>query len=152
MQAQQAGDPKSAQQQQQQQHAYAATRQPVLELLGGSSPLAPASMHLPLLHYLIPLLDTPHMPFTRGDVQLLLRVLMRATSSSKAAVAQAVSQQQHQQQQVLSEQYMSAGRDDTVLQLTSAELQLLAVLLCELLHNCTPACINDVLLVPCTIC
>lgn len=102
MQAQQAGDPKSAQQQQQQQHAYAATRQPVLELLGGSSPLAPASMHLPLLHYLIPLLDTPHMPFTRGDVQLLLRVLMRATSSSKAAVAQAVSQQQHQQQQVLS--------------------------------------------------
>lgn len=63
--------------------AYAAVRLPAIELL--LEGLAPAVMQLPLLLYLVPVLDSLYTPFTRTDVQGLMQVLLAATGPMPAA-------------------------------------------------------------------
>lgn len=65
--------------------AYAAVRGPVLELL--LEGLAPAAMQLPLLVYLVPVLDSLFSPFTRDDVTGLMQVLNTAAGPMPAAAA-----------------------------------------------------------------
>lgn len=69
------------------QTAYADLRQPVQELLLDG--LAPAALRLPLLVLIAPLLESPHTPFTKADVQGLLRV-MQSVNSGLPAIAAAV--------------------------------------------------------------
>jgi hypothetical protein len=63
--------------------SYAAVRLPAMELL--LEGLAPAAVQLPLLLYLVPVLDSLYTPFTRTDVQGLMQVLLAATGPLPAA-------------------------------------------------------------------
>lgn len=83
-----AGAPVSAQQQAALSAAYRDVRGPVVELL--LEGLAPAAMQLPLLLYLVPVFDSAHMPFSRGEVQGLLQVLGGASAGALPAAAAAV--------------------------------------------------------------
>lgn len=65
--------------------AYAAVREPVVQLL--LEGLAPAALQLPLLLYLVPVLDSVHMPFSREDVHGLLQLLSGAAGGLPAAAA-----------------------------------------------------------------
>lgn len=65
--------------------AYAAVRQPVVELLLGS--LAPAALQLPLLLYLVPVLESVHMPFSRTDIHGLLQLVNSAAGGLPVAAA-----------------------------------------------------------------
>jgi hypothetical protein len=67
--------------------AYAALRQPVQDLL--LEGLAPAAMRLPLLLWIAPLLESAYMPFSRSEVQGLLR-LMVSVSTGLPSVAASV--------------------------------------------------------------
>jgi len=68
--------------------AYQKARRPVMDLLG--LPLAPASLRIPLLRFVAPLLETGCMPFGRGDVQRLLQVLGATLALQAAAKAEGV--------------------------------------------------------------
>eukprot|EP00878_Enallax_costatus_P011131 GHUV01011624.1.p1 GENE.GHUV01011624.1~~GHUV01011624.1.p1 ORF type:complete len:740 (+),score=246.31 GHUV01011624.1:1146-3365(+) len=65
--------------------AYAAVREPVVQLL--LEGLAPAPLQLPLLLYLVPVLDSVHMPFSRADVHGLLQLVSNAAGGLPAAAA-----------------------------------------------------------------
>lgn len=69
------------------QAAYADLRQPVQQLL--LEGLAPAAVRLPLLLFLVPVLESTYMPFSRAEVQGLLN-LMRSSSTGLPSVASAV--------------------------------------------------------------
>lgn len=78
------------QQQPVQQHqllaaAYTAVHQPVVELL--LEGLAPAALQLPLLLYLVPVLESVHMPFSRAEVLGLLQLIDGAAGGVPAASA-----------------------------------------------------------------
>jgi hypothetical protein len=88
-----AGAPVSAQQQAALSAAYQGVRRPVVELL--LEGLAPAAMQLPLLLYLVPVFDSAHMPFSRGEVQGLLQVLSGASAGALPAAAASVLAGQH---------------------------------------------------------
>jgi hypothetical protein len=72
--------------------AYAALRQPVQDLL--LEGLAPAALRLPLLLFVAPLLESTYMPFSRSEVQGLLR-LMVSVSTGLPSVAAAVLEGSH---------------------------------------------------------
>lgn len=65
--------------------AYAAVRQPVVELL--LEGLAPSVLQLPLLLYILPVVESVHMPFSRADVQGLLQLCSHAAGDLTAASA-----------------------------------------------------------------
>jgi hypothetical protein len=83
----------SAQQQAALSAAYQGVQGPVVELL--LEGLAPAAMQLPLLLYLVPVFDSTYMPFSRAEVQGLLKVLSGASAGALPAAAAAVLSGRH---------------------------------------------------------
>jgi hypothetical protein len=68
--------------------AYQAARGPVMDLLG--LPLAPPPLRVPLLRFVLPLLESGCMPFGRRDVQRLLQVLGATLAAAAAARADGI--------------------------------------------------------------
>ncbi|GBF94028.1 hypothetical protein Rsub_07296 [Raphidocelis subcapitata] len=68
--------------------AYRAARRPVMDLLG--LPLAPPPLRLPLLRLALPLLESAAAPFSRADVQRLIKVLAATLATLAAARADGV--------------------------------------------------------------